>query len=268
MTVVWDLDQAIYAFRHGHPSELLAFGRTYVSQNQLCLSGNFRSSAPICALAATFRSRRVPDTALGPSASLTHPIAILTYSGHAVSPAIGARFVVEAEAAGAPRDECIVLAHSRTVAQRSIGDPTSKQRSGKSRLETLARSVGEFWSPCATSRSRESVLLTVERLLLDLMGHWEDGEHPTRLAERLGLNRRQLRRQALELVMRLPQTCDDSDSARGSWLAAVHILVEGLSLVLPSGQTVRGYFRRPSGNCHWSEHLGPVASPSPKTSAL
>jgi hypothetical protein len=95
----------------------------------------------------------------------------------------------------------------------------------------------------------------VERFLLELTGHWKDGDHhPHRVIERAGLNRRQMRRQALEVMMHIPKTCDDTDQSRSNWVAAVQSEVSRLKLVLPKGKTVPQFFGRPR-KPEWSQHL-------------
>lgn len=262
VTVVCDPDQAIYEFRHGTVKGLREFAGKYEVRNRLSLTGNFRSSDPLCALAATLRARRKPDSALGKTRGVTHPVIIAAYTGK-VTERIGQLFIerIESTAIGLSRTDGIVLAHRRRDAQRAVGDPMLWEISGTSRIEGLARAVGEFWSPSATTRSRDSALRTVERLLLDLMGHWKDGDHhPSRVIERAGLNRRQLRRQALEVMIRLPKTCDDTDQSRNDWVSEVQCEVDRLQLVLPQGKTVTRFFARPP-NPKWSQHLRePVAA--------
>jgi DNA helicase-2/ATP-dependent DNA helicase PcrA len=257
VTVVCDPDQAIFEFRHGTPSNLRVFTNTYRSEDQLSFTGNFRSSPPICALAATLRARQDPDVSLGETANITHPVILTTYSGRLVPPAVGQLFIqrLESEAVGLSRTEAIVLAHQLRDALRATGNAMAAEVSGTSRVETLARAVGEFWWPSATTRARESSLRKIEKLLLELMGWWQDGDyHVTRVIERAGLSRRQLRRQALEMVMRIPNTCDDADLYRDNWIEVVRSEVERLRLVLPRGKTVTGFFPCPRTD-RWSEHL-------------
>jgi DNA helicase II / ATP-dependent DNA helicase PcrA len=83
VTVVSDLDQAIYGFRQGDPAALRGFSQIYGAANNLGLSGNFRSSPAICRCAATLRNRAEPDEALGENAAVTLPICILKYNGNA-----------------------------------------------------------------------------------------------------------------------------------------------------------------------------------------
>jgi DNA helicase-2/ATP-dependent DNA helicase PcrA len=239
VTVVCDPDQAIYGFRHGSPNGLLDFAKTYQDSNRLGLTGNFRSSKPICALAATLRNRRVPDSALGKTANIAHPVIVAAYTGK-ITGKIGQLFIQRLESAimGLSQKDGIVLAHKHDDAQRATGDPMLSKISGVSQIEAIARVVGEFWSPSATTRSRDSALRTMEKLLLILLGHWKQDadHHPSRVIERAKLNRRELRRQALEVLMHLPKTCDDTDQKRIDWVEAVRSEVNRLQLVLPQGQ--------------------------------
>ena len=256
VTVVCDPDQAIYEFRHGTPNLLREFAVKYETKNRLCLTGNFRSSNPICALAATLRTRLEPDSALGETGNLTHPVVIAAYSKK-VTERIGQLFIerIESKCVGLSRTDGILLAHRHLDGQRAVGDPMALKISGTSRIEALARAVGEFWSPSAHTRSRDSALRMVERFLLELTGHWKDGDHhPHRVIERAGLNRRQMRRQALEVMMHIPKTCDDTDQSRSNWVAAVQSEVSRLKLVLPKGKTVPQFFGRPR-KPEWSQHL-------------
>ena len=257
VTLVCDPDQSIYGFRHGTPGDLRAFGEKYPTEKQLKLTGNFRSSNPICALAATLRVRSVADTQCGDAANSAHPLIIASYSEKAPPPTLGRLFIerIEANGVGLARADCIVLAHKLSNAQRAAGDPMSQETFGSSRIETLARAIGEFWAASATSKSRDAVLRRVERLLLDLMGLWQDDDHhPSPVIERAGLNKRIFRRQALEIVMRTPKTCADTDEDRKKWIAITREEIERLKLVLPSGNTIAGYFRCPPKG-EWSKHL-------------
>ena len=260
VTVVCDPDQAIYGFRSGTPSDLAAFAGKYRPEDRLALKGNFRSSRPICALAATLRSRDDPDTPLGEAATLTHPVVLLTFPDKRVVPDIAQLCIERFQAAplGLSPAACILLSHRLRDALRATGDPISEDLSGTSRIEAIARAIGEFWSPSATSRLRETALRGIEKLLLEFMGHWQEGDHhPSRVVERVGLDRRKLRRQALEMVMRLPSKCRDADEDRGSWVTSVHSEVTRLGLASLSGKSVPTHFRSPpQGN--WSRHLEPA----------
>src|ERR1039458_1462000 len=48
VTMVCDMDQSIFGFRDGERTHLEAFADTYLPENRLTLTGNFRSSPAIC----------------------------------------------------------------------------------------------------------------------------------------------------------------------------------------------------------------------------
>lgn len=53
--VVCDPNQAIYAFRGGLTDELMKFAQSFLGDDQLSMSGNFRSSPAICAAISQLR---------------------------------------------------------------------------------------------------------------------------------------------------------------------------------------------------------------------
>jgi DNA helicase-2/ATP-dependent DNA helicase PcrA len=256
VSIVCDLDQAIYGFRHGSPVDLRKFANAYNAVNRLTLSGNFRSTSPICALAATLRTKPNPDRAIGCSAAITHRVVLLRYSGQRVPAAIGRLFVeyIESEDIGLSRTVGIVLAHNRRVALNAAGDPMSYGPAGTSKIERLAQAVGAFWALSATSRTRDEALRAVERLLLDLMGRLEANEHPSRSLARHSMNPRTHRRQSLQLLMGLPKTCADTDIERTAWITSARDAIGRLVLELPQGRTVSRFFPQPPQG-QWSRHL-------------
>jgi superfamily I DNA/RNA helicase len=256
VTVICDPDQAIYEFRHGVPQDLRAFGATYPVERRYQLTGNFRSSVPITRLAATLRSREDPDQALGQTAAVAHPVLLAGYAGPAIPAAVGRVFAdrLQAVPVGLPVTDGIILAHRWSDAHRAAGLPL-RHDGGDSRVERIARAVGGFWAPSATSASRRTVLSVLERLVLEAQGHWKDGDrHPSRVAERAGLNGRQLRRNALGLLMRLPKTCDGSEASRTAWIASLRTAVIDLGVTRPQGMTVTQFLRCPPGG-DWIQHL-------------
>jgi len=253
VTFVCDPDQSIYEFRNGDPAGVQAFKETYLVGSHLGLTGNFRSSPVVCRLAATLRSDGQVDQSVGDSANVAHPVLLLTYGGRSPTAAIGRAFLDRIAELSLDSTDAIILAHSGKVAQRAAGVVPS-DRSGSSRIESLARKTAEFWSPAATARTRESVVLAVEMLLLDLAGLRQENEHLLRTVERVGLDRRAHRRRAMSFLMSLPKACGNSDADRLAWIARVHVEAEQLNLPLPTGVTVRKFFRRPA-NAQWSNHL-------------
>jgi superfamily I DNA/RNA helicase len=254
VTVVCDPDQAIYGFRHGDPSRLEAFRIQYKPDNQIPLTGNFRSSGAICTFAATLRNRVAPDIARGPHAEVSHPIYILEYGARTAPGVIGLNFQELLDRLGLNSRESIVLAHKRNSALRAVGMSSFSGPPGTSKVEAMARAVGEFWSASATGHGREASLVSVEKLLLGLMGKIEAHELPTRAIERHGIDRRWLRRIAFELVMSVPKSCNSTSEGPAEWLAALHGSVKDLELSCPLKTSERTFFKSPP-KTNWSKHL-------------
>ncbi len=254
VTMVCDPDQAIYEFRFGDPASLREFSTQYATDDRLRLTGNFRSSKPICALAATLRSRSTPDVALGPDANAIHPVHILDYHGRTVPASVGQKFKQLLEDTGIDSRASIVLGHKRNSALRASGSTSASGTLGSSRVETLAQAVGGFWSSFGSNRAREGALRTVEKIILGLMGKLQDYELPSRAAERHGINTRWLRRTALQLVMRLPRSCPDTTQGCNLWLEALRSEIRRLGLNYPPRVSESTFFPQPR-TLGWHKHL-------------
>lgn len=263
VTIVCDPDQSIYEFRDGSPEELHAFKETYPITSHLGLTGNFRSGPVICQLAATFKGAGQEDDAVGDNANVQHPIVLFAYIGQRPNATIGQAFLEEVAAIESEPMDAIILAHSGRTAQHAAINSVYSDSSGQSRIAVLARTVAEFWSSGSTARSKEAAVQKMEVALLQLMNLSEEGEHHLRAIERNNVDRRLLRRRALNFLMSLPRTCEDTDASRSAWIASVHSGIERLSLPLPEGRTVGSFFRSPS-NSRWSRSLQvPMGSQPP-----
>ena len=241
VTVVADPDQAIYGFRHGGSAKLREIADGYDATNRLPLTGNFRSSPSICGVAATLRPRVAPDVSVGVTAAITEPVHVLVYQGNSVPDGLGRRFCELMDASGISRKDGIVLAHARRNALRACGSG-SEEDVGNSKTARIARAVGTFWSSSASNRARESALQSVERVILELMGKIDDGEVPSRAAERRGVDPRWLRRSALELISQIPRSCAGTNEARIAWISALRQQVQRLGLVYRAGISACQYF--------------------------
>lgn len=252
LTMVCDPDQAIYEFRHGDPAILRDFSGQYVTANRLPLTGNFRSAPAICALAASLRTRPDCDDPLGEYADLQHPVQIITYRGNPTA-TISTQFASTVRGLEPGLKEYIILAHANRCAIRASGNRSSDVE-GNSRIARIAGIVNDFWSPVLSNKKREAALQNAEKMILGLMGRIENNEHPARAAERCNIDKRELRRKALQLVVSLPKTCQDSDNDRMSWISRLWEAVQGLSLDLPTGRSERSFFPRPRLN-DWAAPL-------------
>jgi hypothetical protein len=255
VTLVCDMDQSIYAFRDGEREHLERFASTYAAANRLSLTGNFRSAPAICSLAASLRSRPTPDDSLGATASLDHPVLLYAYGTRTVSPQIGEWFasIAASDRFGIPRDNLIILGHSERSACLASGNLSSPLQ-GQSKVERLARALNEFWAG-TTQSDKAAALACIEQLMLEITGQREAGEPLSKTIERIGINKRILRRQVLVLAMSLPRTCADTDAEGSAWVDAARDLIEELGFNPPSGQTIRKAIAHPRGN-DWLRHLG------------
>jgi DNA helicase-2/ATP-dependent DNA helicase PcrA len=260
VVIVSDIDQAIYGFRHGDPVKLREFQQTYVVHDRLSLTGNFRSSRPICALASSLRARIAPDESIGMTAEVNIPVHVIVYSGGSVTPVVGDKFFELIARFRINSTKSVILAHARRAASRAAGFILPSDETGNSRIAALARATCEFGSSSGSNRTRETALREIEKLILRLMRKIEDNESPHRAAEKHGINQRWLRRTALDLVTRLPRSCDDSDTGRASWISTLHQEVDRLGLSYGPGISARKYFPRPS-SAEWGKSLRQTDAP-------
>jgi hypothetical protein len=239
VSIVADPDQAIYAFRHGHPAELASLAERFDERSRLALTNNFRSSPAVCRVAATLRQRQVPDASVGETAVVNEPVHILSYHGNRVPDAVGRRFGEIFHAAGIPVADAIVLGHARQAALRACGRG-AEEEAGNSNVGRIARAVAGFWS--TSGRARDDAIRTAERIILELMNQIDGSELPRRAAERRGIDYRWLRRCALRLVSQLPRHCEATDNARGAWVETLRRTTAGLGLTIPAGRSINQFF--------------------------
>ncbi|MDZ4062800.1 MAG: UvrD-helicase domain-containing protein [Brevundimonas sp.] len=252
VTLVCDIDQSIYGFRHGLPNNLRNFAQVYPEDSQLLLTGNFRSSPAICSFAGTLRPEARVDDSLGPYARVEHPVLLIGYRGAAPSAAIGTTFIDRVRRLGLDVDDSVVLSHKKKSARSALGVQSADAR-GQSKIEWLAHAVGAFWSPASGARGREASLQSIEKLLLQCLGVRQDGEHPSRTITRLGLDRRLLRRQALEVATKLSPHCVNDAQARTEWVAQAREAFASIC-VAPVGQTIGRFLPSPPTG-DWTKHL-------------
>lgn len=261
VTVVADLDQAIYGFRQGDPAGLGAFAEAYGADDHLGLSGNFRSSPAICSCAATLRARAEPDEALGGNAAVILPVYILKYEENSPPGSIHLYFNNLAQQAGISEADRMILAHARTSARNACG-LAAETEGGDSKVARIARAVGAFHAKGTSGRLREACVCVIEEIILDLMGKFESQINAARAAEYHAIDRRWLRRVALQLVTKLPSSCENSDDGRSGWVATLRETITALGLTYAQGMTVARYFRTPPGG-DWSRFLFPGTDLTP-----
>lgn len=237
--VICDPHQSIYEFRGGLTDELQRFAATFDATDRLPMSGNFRSSPAICAAIVTLRppsSRSDPDTPLGPHRSDTTPVHILSYSGSAVSPAIGSTFRGLVEGLSIPLHLAPVLASTRASASKAIGQPTIDQTTHMTLL--LAEAAMNYHFAFAVGNRRDA-LVNLHRIVLMVQGHISalGAYHSYLLSE--GLEDGRWRPEIIALANGL--RFDQADTV-AQWLARARtLLVTGLVANSTIGQRLRAH---------------------------
>jgi len=245
-TLLCDPDQAIYGFRHGDPNDLDDFSNGYAVENRLSLTGNFRSSEVICRLAATLRSRVVPDDALGDCADVGLPIYLLEYRGATVPATVGEEFAALAERNHIPTGKTHILAHKRRAAFQAAGLKAAVDNTSKAKVTLIATAVGVYWSKASSTKEKETAVKVIEKILLEFMGCIDENEPLSRAIDRNSFEKRWLRRMAMDFVGSLPKSCDDTDEARQLWLVTLRETVDNLGVEPGEGISTGRFFRRPN----------------------
>jgi len=166
--VICDPYQAIYGFRGGVTEELSSFRETFDADDQLSITGNFRSSEPICKAIVALRpkhTRANPDHAVGKYCSVDTPVHLLAYPGNGVTARIGSTFRELLEKHHLEASQCPVLASTWDSARKAIGQPTGSAR--KDLTLRLAVAVSGFHCNFETG-NRMAALEEAHRVVLEL----------------------------------------------------------------------------------------------------
>lgn len=170
--VICDPHQSIYEFRGGVTRELLNFGGKFSAQDQLPMSGNFRSTPAICAAIVGLRppdARANPDEPLGRYKADQTPVHLISYAGKGVSTGIGPKFRDVVEPLGIPLDSAPVLASTRNSAARAIGQPILSAGTAHKTL-LLAQAAMNYHFAFAVGNRLEA-LIALHRIILAVQGH-------------------------------------------------------------------------------------------------
>jgi len=168
--VICDPHQSIYEFRGGVTDQLFAFAKTFGEDDQLGMSGNFRSSDNICKAIVMLRAakfRKPVDEPLGEWKNEHAHIYILSYAGKSVPATIGRKFAellnkLKIDVASAP-----VLAATRNSGSNAIGQPVIKAK--KDLTFRLAEAVSDFYF-AFESGNQKSAIEEVHKVILELEG--------------------------------------------------------------------------------------------------
>lgn len=168
--VICDPHQSIYEFRGGVTDQLFAFAKTFTTENQLFMSGNFRSSDNICKAIVMFRAletRNMVDKPLGIFKNEQIPIYILSYAGKSVPGSIGERFAELLNEHKIDVTNSPVLAATRYSGIKAIGQPIVKIK--RDLTCRLAEAVSDFCFAFETS-NQKSAIEEIHKIILEIEG--------------------------------------------------------------------------------------------------
>jgi len=197
--VICDPDQSIYGFRGGVTEELFAFGRSFATDEQLPMTGNFRSSRHIAKAIVALRASKpgaTPDEALGEHRDEPAPVYILAYPGISVPASVGAKFHELTEALGLREGECPVVAATRLSGANALGHPT--ESGVKDLTYRLAVAISDYHFSFEIG-GRKHALEAVHKLILELEGHTSDKTYHQHISD-AAIEPRTWRPRALSLV--------------------------------------------------------------------
>lgn len=241
--VVCDPHQSIYGFRGGVTEELIAFGETFEKDNRLPMSGNFRSSDPICKAIVALRpadARGRPDRALGEHRAVNTPVYVLAYPGRSVPATVGTNFRKLVEAEGIDLTLCPVLAATRRSAARAIGQPI--EAATQDLTMRLAAAVTDFHFAFETGNRKEA-LEEVHRVVLDIEDRMAGKTYHQHLVVE-GIEPEAWRPGILKLVHEL-RYCPAKQTDPEAWLTRAKVLLE--PYLPPEGRSIAQRLRRNAG---------------------
>jgi DNA helicase-2/ATP-dependent DNA helicase PcrA len=197
VTVVADIDQAIYEFRKATPSVL---GRLTETMTPLRMKDNRRGSPAVCAIANSMVDHARADTkSAGDTMNCEWPVLVVPYvTGGEREACIG--FCARAKELKC--EEVLVVAHSRALALRAAGRDvtTGQQGGGAGRL--VAAAVRMF-SGVLDAKGRLAAIREAEKVLLRRLGIALDDRGVEEACANESIERRWLRGSAYALLREL-----------------------------------------------------------------
>lgn len=169
--VICDPHQSIYGFRGGVTEQLFAFGQSFAQDEQLPMTGNFRSSRHITKAIVALRApgvRAIADKALGDHRDEPTPVHLLIYPGNSVPASVGAKFRELTETLGLNARDCPIVAATRLGSANALGHPVD---SGIKDLSyRLAVAISDYHFSFELG-GRKDALEAVHKIMLELEGH-------------------------------------------------------------------------------------------------
>lgn len=157
--VVADPEQGIFGFRRADPMALGALGHA-----EFPLTGNFRSTASICAASATLRASDLPpETPMGEQRE-DRAVALLAYDGP-LDIRIGESFCRLLRQHRIAAADAVVVAHQEVVAQRAV--EFTAVRGSNRQGAVVARAV----APTASTEDRDAAVELIVEILTASLGN-------------------------------------------------------------------------------------------------
>lgn len=200
--VICDPYQSIYGFRGGITDELIAFGKTFKSDEVLPMSGNFRSSSHITKAIVALRpatARANVDVALGPDKDESSPVYVLSYPGNSVPATVGAHFHELTEAMQLDPIDCPVVAATRLSGANALGHPT--EGGIEDMTYRLAIAISDYHLAFELG-GRKEALEAIHKIMLELEGHTSDKTYHQHVSD-AGLEPNAWRPKALNIATAL-----------------------------------------------------------------
>jgi hypothetical protein len=164
VTVVADIDQAIYEFRKATPSVL---GKLTAGMAKLPIRDNRRGSPAVCAIANSMVDHARADTkSVGDTSNCDWPVLIVPHGAGEEREAC-TRF--GARARDLKCDEVLIVAHSRALALRAAGRDNVTGQQGGGAVRLVAAAVRLF-SGVLDAKGRLAAIREAENVLLRRLG--------------------------------------------------------------------------------------------------
>jgi superfamily I DNA/RNA helicase len=238
--VVADPDQSIYEFRGADQQQFISYRDTQPREQQVVYRENYRSSAPICALATSLRfGREKIASARSISEGDAEEIVVLVGS----LPDKRREFLRITTDLGISLNDCIALAHQRTRAKELAGTG-SYIYVGTRKAEIILRSSSILHDYAASYDHRYQALFDIERQVLAAF-NWPA---PLRTANRhrqleaLGKNSGWLRDVAARVLIMTNQSVSRDDFGK-DLRDLLRNLLQDCPIAL---ENLSNQFRRPS----------------------
>lgn len=249
VTMVCDINQSIYEFRDGDKQAVMDFSNSYPENDRLVIDGSFRCSRSVCSLTSSLRTEKNQDDSLGDAGRNEIPIALIPYTAP-INGDIGLRFKNHVLTKGLNVDDIILLSHAGKNSLQAVGG-LPRQENGSSRVGQVAFLVNEFWTS-ENSSARNRTIEKLEKILLVYTGKSGVDSSVKKIITENGINARNLRRQALELLMKLPRGISTHEADKLTWIAKLRELIISLDLPTPPRTTVSNFFKKPPASSQWN----------------